>query len=80
MTAIDLVGYIACGLVLTTFCMNSLMTLRISAILSNLAFISYAYFQDLPPIMMLHAVLFFINGFHLSKHTKQMPSEKNASD
>jgi len=76
LTTIDMLGYVACGLVLTTFCMNSLVTLRFVAFLSNVEFIAYAYNQDLPPIMLLHAILFLINGFRLSQYARQVLMQK----
>jgi len=76
LTTIDMLGYVACALVLTTFCMNSLVTLRFAALLSNVAFIAYAYYQDLPPIMLLHAILVLINGFRLSQYARQVLMQK----
>ncbi len=77
MTNVDIIGYIACGLVLITFCMNSLLRLRLSAVTSNVAFIAYAYFQELLPILLLHVVLLLINSIHLSGYAKQSASEKD---
>ncbi|MFN0304247.1 MAG: hypothetical protein ACKVQU_28265 [Burkholderiales bacterium] len=61
MAGIDIIGYIAASLVLATFCMRSIRTLRFVAIASNLAFIVYGYFGDLIPILVLHAVLLPMN-------------------
>ena len=47
-TTTTLIGYIASGLVLTTFWTNDLRRLRILAILSNIAFISYGALVWLP--------------------------------
>jgi CRP/FNR family transcriptional regulator, cyclic AMP receptor protein len=65
MLIIDMVGYVAAGLVLTAFCMRSMCTLRVLAILSNLAFITYAYHRDLPPVLLLHVVLLPVNAGRL---------------
>src|SRR5215469_8814348 len=43
MTALDGLGFLAVGLVLTTFCMKRLVPLRVTAIRSNLAFIVYGH-------------------------------------
>ena len=54
---IELVGYLASALVLCTFCARTMLPLRIFAIASNLAFISYAALLELCPILILHAFL-----------------------
>jgi CRP/FNR family cyclic AMP-dependent transcriptional regulator len=61
MNIIDPIGYIAATLVLATFCMRSMRTLRWVAITSNLAFMAYAFLADLGPVFVLHALLLPIN-------------------
>ena len=41
--------------------------LLISAILGNLAFITYAYYQGVTPILVLHAILLPINSLRLTQ-------------
>jgi hypothetical protein len=41
--------------------------LRISAILSNMAFISYAYVTDMRPILILHCILLPVNIVRLAQ-------------
>ncbi len=65
MLAIDFVGYAAAGLVLAAFCMQSMSTLRVLAILSNLAFITYGFYRDLIPILLLHVILLPVNATRL---------------
>jgi CRP/FNR family transcriptional regulator, cyclic AMP receptor protein len=65
MLAIDIVGYAAAALVLAAFCMQSMCCLRVFAILSNLAFITYAYHRDLIPILLLHVLLLPVNATRL---------------
>jgi hypothetical protein len=60
-----LIGYLACGLVLTTFWTNDLRRLRIIAILSNIAFISYGALVWLPPVLGLHLLLLPLNTVRL---------------
>lgn len=57
----DILGYVACGLVLLTFCMQAMVPLRLVALLSNAAFISYSWNSKLLPIFILHIMLAFIN-------------------
>lgn len=58
---IELAGYLACGLVFLTFCMKTLIPLRVLAIVSNVAFIFYALGAGLMPVLLLHAALLPLN-------------------
>jgi membrane-associated protease RseP (regulator of RpoE activity) len=58
-------GYLASILVLATFAMKDMRLLRITAILSNIAFITYAALHWLPPIISLHLLLLPINLLRL---------------
>jgi len=57
----DAIGYLAASLVLATFCMGSMRSLRYMAIASNLAFIAYGYCEDLMPVLFLHLLLLPVN-------------------
>jgi hypothetical protein len=63
----DCLGYIACGLVLVTFCMQAMVPLRLVALVSNVAFITYGWAAKLFPILMLHILLAVINLTSLYK-------------
>lgn len=54
---IDGLGFIAAAVVFLTFCMQTMLTLRLAAIVSNLAFIGYALAAGLAPILVLHGAL-----------------------
>jgi len=54
-------GYLASGLVFLTFCMKTMIALRVIAIGSNIAFIAYGLIADLTPIYLLHAILLPLN-------------------
>ena len=58
-------GYLAAGLTFTTFCMKTMMPLRIVGISSNVAFICYSILGDLYPVVILHGVLLPLNVFRL---------------
>ncbi len=62
---INLLGYVAAALVLATFCVRRMVTLRSLAIVSNVAFIAYAYWAGLQPILVLHAVMLPMNVMRL---------------
>jgi hypothetical protein len=57
----DLIGYLACTLVFFTFYQKSMLPLRVTALLSNIAFIIYATQMHLLPIAILHGLLLPIN-------------------
>lgn len=57
----DLLGYVACVAVLITFCMQTMLPLRMAAVGSNIAFIAYAWLARLLPILTLHCILLAIN-------------------
>jgi hypothetical protein len=61
----DLLGYAAAALVLLTFLAQSMHTLRAVAIGSNVLFIAYALLADLPPVLLLHALLLPLNAWRL---------------
>jgi hypothetical protein len=61
----DLTGYIAAGLVLTAFYMKDMVPLRLVALCSNLAFITYGCALGLTHIWLLHALLLPVNGCRL---------------
>lgn len=60
-----ILGWVAAALVLTTFCCKRMVSLRIIAIASNLAFIGYGYLAGLGPILALHLIMLPLNGWRL---------------
>ncbi len=67
MNANDGFGYLASLLVLLTFCMQGMVSLRAMAIASNVAFIAYAAVAGIGPVMVLHALLLPMNVVRLSQ-------------
>ena len=63
----DIVGYLASALVLATFSVRSMRTLRMTAIASNLAFIAYAAIGNMLPILILHGILLPMNIVRLTQ-------------
>lgn len=61
MTLIDGVGYLASALVLLTFCMSTMLSLRAVAIGSNLAFVVYGLSAEIYPVLALHLILLPLN-------------------
>ena len=61
MTWIDGIGYLASALVLLTFCMSTMLSLRAVAICSNLAFVGYGLAAGIYPVLILHVILLPLN-------------------
>lgn len=67
MTAHDIVGYWASTMVFLTFVTKDMRLLRVLALVSNVAFLSYGLLAWLPPVFCLHLVLLPINAIRLSE-------------
>jgi CRP/FNR family transcriptional regulator, cyclic AMP receptor protein len=65
MNVADFAGYLASFLVFSTFYMKRMIPLRLTAIASNVAFITYAWLDDLTPILILHGALLPLNLYRL---------------
>jgi len=64
---VDMVGYAAALAVLGSFCMTTLVRLRILAVVSNLLFGAYGMMAHLYPVFVLHSILLPINLFKLAR-------------
>ena len=62
---IDMVGWAASAAVLATFCMNTMMPLRVLAIISNVLFCAFGAVAHIFPILILHAILLPVNVVRL---------------
>ena len=65
MSLVDVLGYAASAAVLATFCMSTMIPLRILALGSNVLFVAYGYVDHLYPVLVLHAILFPVNALRL---------------
>ena len=65
------IGFIASALVLAAFGMKDMVNLRIVAICSNIAFITYAIALNLAPVLILHVILLPVNGWRLMGALKE---------
>ena len=61
----DAAGYLASGLVVLAFCMKDIIPLRVVALTSNIAFLTYGIGLGLAPVWLLHAILLPINCWRL---------------
>jgi CRP/FNR family transcriptional regulator, cyclic AMP receptor protein len=65
MSWLELLGYAASATVFATFCMKTMIPLRMLAIASNVLFCSYGYFGHIYPVLILHLALLPINTIRL---------------
>jgi len=79
MTLINGIGYLASGLVLLTFCMSTMLSLRAVAICSNFAFISYGLGAKLYPVLGLHIILLPLNVIMLFRMINLLRKAKRAA-
>ncbi len=61
MSMVEINGYAAALAVLATFLMTTMIPLRVLALASNVLFVSYGYFNEILPVLVLHAILFPVN-------------------
>lgn len=62
---VDILGYAASAAVLATFCMSTMIPLRVIALCSNVLFCTYGYLDHLYPVFLLHAILLPVNLLRL---------------
>jgi CRP/FNR family transcriptional regulator, cyclic AMP receptor protein len=67
------IGYIASAVVLATFMTKDMRVLRLLAIFSNIAFISYGILDSLAPVVCLHITLLPLNAFRLWELRRAFP-------
>jgi len=61
MNWIDLLGYAASASVLATFCMSTMVPLRVVAICSNVLFATFGALDHIYPVFVLHVILLPVN-------------------
>ena len=78
MSWVDVLGYAASATVLATFCMSTMIPLRIVALASNVLFCSYGYLDHLYPVLLLHATLIPVNLWRLTQFQRLLRDVRNA--
>lgn len=68
----EALGYLAATLVFLTFCMRTMLSLRLLAVASNVAFISYGLADGLTPILVLHGTLLPVNLLRLAQMRRRV--------
>ena len=82
MNWIDILGYAASASVLTTFCMSTMVPLRVIAIFSNVLFATFGALSHIYPVLVLHLILLPVNVVRLIQILRliQSISAAHASD
>jgi len=78
MSAVELLGYAASIAVLATFCMSTMIPLRVLALVSNVLFMLYGYFDGLLPVLLLHGILLPINLLRLMQFLRLVRDMRKA--
>jgi len=76
---ISMLGYLASAAVLTTFCMSTMIPLRIVAIVSNVLFSAFGALAHIYPIMVLHLILLPVNTVRLVQIRRLVESMTTAN-
>ena len=78
MSLVDVLGYAASAAVLATFCMSTMIPLRILALGSNVLFMAYGYVDHLYPVFILHVILFPVNALRLIQFQRLVSDMRDA--
>src|SRR6185437_5398974 len=78
MSWVEALGYAASVTVIATFCMSTMIPLRIAALVSNVLFFSYGVIDHLYPVLILHAVLFPVNLLRLVQFQRLVRDVRDA--
>lgn len=78
MSWVDILGYAASAAVLATFCMGTMIPLRVLAIASNVLFAAYGYVESLHPVLLLHLLLLPVNTLRLVQARRLLRNVRDA--
>ena len=79
MAMVEITGYVASALVLATFWMRTMIPLRIVALGSNIAFITYGMVGGFVPIMVLHLILLPVNMYRTVEMVRLLQRVRRAA-
>lgn len=77
---VEVAGYVASSLVFLTFYMRRMVPLRLVALCSNVAFLTYAFALHLAPIAILHGALIPVNIVRLISALREGVAQPRGSD
>ncbi len=64
---IEVAGYAASLSVFASFCMSTMVPLRVAALVSNILFITYGYLGGIYPVLVLHVALLPVNLWRITQ-------------
>jgi hypothetical protein len=76
---INILGYVASASVLATFCMSTMVPLRIIALVSNVLFGAFGGLAHIYPVMILHLILLPVNTVRLIQIRRLVQGMKSAT-
>jgi CRP/FNR family transcriptional regulator, cyclic AMP receptor protein len=76
---VQALGWLSAALVLASFSLKTMVSLRVVAIASNVAFFTYGWLADLLPIYVLHGILLPVNLFRLNQMRNLLDRVKSVS-
>lgn len=62
---VDVIGYAGAVVVVATFCMTTMLYLRVAALASNVLMFAFGFFTGMHPTMLVNLVLLPLNAFKL---------------
>ncbi len=77
---IEVLSYVGSALLVLTFSMKTILTLRIAAVAANAVFIFYAFSAELWFLMALHTVLLLLNLYRIGQHRSALRRVQNTAD
>jgi hypothetical protein len=79
MSRTEILGYLATASVLATFCMNTMVPLRIAAITSNLVFAAYGWANGSYLLLAMHLILLPVNLYKLWRLQQMIARVRSAT-
>ena len=79
MDYVTLMGWVAALLTLATFSMKTMIPLRLTAVFSNLSFVTYGSFAEIYPVVALHCTLLPFNLLRLHQMRRLISKARAAS-
>lgn len=76
---IEALGYIGAAFTISTYSMRTMVPLRVSGIVANIAFISYGALAHVYPTLLLHMLLLPLNAYRLRQLLRLVRSVQEAA-
>lgn len=74
---IDVAGWVGAGFTLLAFSMRTIIVIRSFALMANVFFVTYGFYANLFPVLVLHISLFVLNILRLLQIRQDIARSKN---